>query len=196
MGLLKIIKDLAGGGESAQGQNSRTYIVDIGGIDRGKTRRERMSPGVQVKHLQRLARFTQREEIPVSVLLEGKELRAVEHGGDFQGIKVYFEADGDAFAKTMLSLVRDRLSRHAVTVITDDAALDVAVQGAGGQAMRLSTFAKALDASTGPSDGNGSSRSDSSARRPRSRRRRNDPEPKPAVQGGDETVRDLIDLVD
>ena len=194
MSLLKKIRSLAAGSPPAA-EAARSYIVDIAGAERAKGRRERLSPGAQVKSLQRIARFTKRESLAFSVLLEGKELRAVQHGGEFQGVAVYFEEDADAYHEALLTLVRDRLRRGAVTVITDDAALDQAVLDAGGDPMRFSTFRKALEPATG-SDGDGEPRNPRNDRRGRGRRRRSEPAPKPSVQGGDETVRDLIDLVD
>jgi hypothetical protein len=157
-----------------------------------------MAPGEQVKFLQRLARFTKREALTVSVLLEGKELRAVQHGGDFQGLRVFFEASSGGVENKMVDLVRQYRRDGDVTVITDDTSLEDPVRDAGADAMRLSTFVKAWDAATGSGSGGGSSsKPNRNGRRQRSSRRRQQPQQERAsVQGGGDTVRDMIDLVE
>lgn len=180
---------------AAKSGGPRSYVVDAMGSDRGKERRERMAPGEQVKFLQRLARFTKREALTVSVLLEGKELRAVQQGGDFQGLRVFFEASSGEVETKVVDLVREYRRDGDVTVITDDASLEKSAGGAGAEAMRLSTFVKAWDAATG--GGGSSSKPNRNGRRQRSSRRRQQPQQERAsVQGGGDTVRDMIDLVE
>jgi len=199
MGILDKIFGSGTATPAARTNGPRSYVVDAMGSSRGKQRRDRMAPGEQVKFLQRLARFTKREALTVSVLLEGKELRAVQQGGDFQGLRVFFEANADGVENKMVDLVRQYRRDGDVTVITDDSGLEDSVRGAGADAMRLSTFVKAWDAATGGGGGGGgsSSKPNRNGRRQRSSRRRQQPQQERAsVQGGGDTVRDMIDLVE
>jgi hypothetical protein len=182
----------------------RTYVVDPAGSDGGKGRRERLPPGAQVKLLQRLARFAKRESLPMAAVFVGKELRAVQDGGDFQGLAVYFAPESEAFPARVASVVRERGRGAQVTVITDDPQVEGAATAAGAALMRWSTLAKAVDQGGGAGAGAGGKPTGTggkkpSRNRPRMRRRRDgDDEPRMSRQGGSDTVavRDLIDLVD
>jgi predicted RNA-binding protein with PIN domain len=183
--------------------SKRRYIVDPAPRLPGKEKREKLTPAEQVKFLQRLSRFVRKEGLEVVAVFATKELRAVQHRGDFQGIQVCFEPDLEGFNQMVADLVRDQSQHARVTVITEDEPLERAVVGMGADAMRLGTFAKALEGSgdsRGENGGGGASRSARPHRRPRGRRRgRGDDEsPRISRQGGSDTaaVRDLIDLVD
>lgn len=210
---MSLWKKLFGGASAGMGAGAssapavrRTYVVDPGVLEAGKGRRERLSPGAQVKLLQRLSRFAKRESVPMAAIFVGKDLRAVQDGGDFQGVTVYFEPEGDAFADRVASVARERGRGLRVTVITDDPRVETAAAAAGADSMRWSTLAKALDpgGSGGGGAGGGPKPSGTGGKksprgRPRTRRRREgDDEPRMSRQGGSDTVavRDLIDLVD
>ncbi len=194
MGILDKLKNLGSAPPPNRTSGTRSYVVDAMGSDRGKQRRERLAPGEQVKFLQRLARFTKREALTVSVLLEGKELRAVQHGGEFQGLRVFFEPDSGGVQNKVVDLVRQSGRDGHVTVITDDKALETPVRDAGADAMRMSTFVKAWDASGGGGSSSKSNRN--GGRRQRASRRRQPQQERASVQGGGDTVRDMIDLVE
>jgi hypothetical protein len=198
------------GATPATAGGRRTYVVDPAGSDGGKGRRERLPPGAQVKLLQRLARFAKRESLPMAAVFVGKELRAVQDGGDFQGVTVYFAPETEAFPARVASVVRERGRGAQVTVITDDPQVEGAAAAAGAALMRWSTLAKAVDQGGGGSGGGsgggggggkptGTGGRKPGRNRPRTRRRRDDDdEPRMSRQGGSDTVavRDLIDLVD
>lgn len=180
------------------------YIVDPAPRKPGKEKREKLTPADQVKFLQRISRFARKEMLDVAVVFATKELRAVQHRGDFQGITVYFEPDGNEFYDMVVRVVREQSEDARVTVITDDDELEQEVRGAGAQAMRMTTFAKALDGAgesrNGNGGGGGASRPARPHRRARGRRRGKSDGDTPRIsrQGGSDTaaVRDLIDLVD
>ncbi len=164
-----------------------------------------MAPGAQVKFLQRVSRFAEKESIAFTVVLGGKELRAVKNGDDFQGVRVYFAEQAGAFAGVVTEQVRNKLKSGPVTFITDDPKLEGEAASVGADSMRLTTFLKAFDGG-GSRDGAGgkSSRNRNRSRnrsRDRSggdRNRRNDDQPRMSRQGGSDTVavRDLLDLVE
>lgn len=184
---------------NAPSHSRRVYVVDPAGMSRDRKGRDRLPPGMQVKILQRLSRFAQKESLVLSAVFEGKALRAVEHEGDFQGVKVYFASpQGSAYADLVLSIVKRGLRSAQVTVITDDPKLAAATEVAGGETMRYTTFRKALDAGSGKNGEGGENRAKRSNRRGRSRPPAGEPrEGKPPRPAPDrDPVSDLIDLID
>jgi len=168
-------------------------------MSRDKKGRDRLPPGAQVKILQRLSRFAKKESLDLSAAFEGKALRAVEHEGDFQGITVYFASpQGTAYADMVMSIVKRGLRSAQVTGITDDPKLTASIEAAGGEAMRYSTFRKALDAGGGRNGEGSGNRPNRSNRRSRSRppagESREAKPKKPAPER--DPVSDLIDLID
>lgn len=190
------------GGETAAAK--RRYIIDPAPRMPGKDKREKLTPAEQVKFLQRLSRFARKESLEMAAVFATKELRAVQHRGDFQGIAVYFEPDASGFDHMVANLVREQGQDARVMVITDDDQLEQTVRTGGADAMRLATFVKALDGGGGEgrngNGGGGASRPSRANRRPRGRRRNKPASETPRIsrQGGSDTaaVRDLIDLVD
>jgi hypothetical protein len=176
----------------------RVYVIDPAGWSRDKKGRERLAPGVQVKILQRLSRFAKKEAVDITAVFEGKELRAVKHKGEFQGIRVYFAGSaGASCSDTILSAAKDRRRSARVTVITDDASLTPSIESAGGDAMRLSTFRKALDGPAGKNgDGDRSQRGGRKGRGGRKRPSDSQPAQKEKQPAARDPVSDLIDLVE
>ena len=182
--------------------SKRRYIVDPASRVAGKEKRGKLTPADQVKFLQRLARFAKRESLDMVAVFSTKELRAVQHGGDFQGVRVFFEPDAERFHDMVSSRIQELGEQGThITVITDDNQLESTVQGVGVDAMRMNTFSKALDLNADSRNGSGgNARASRSNRRSRSRKRPKQEEdaPKLSRQGGSDTaaVRELIDLVD
>lgn len=203
---MSIFSKIFGGGESGGSTDAirRTYVVDPVAAGNGKNKRDRLAPGAQVKLLQRLARFAKREELPMAAVLVGKDLRAVQDGGDFQGVTVFFEPESGSYPARVASVVRERGRGAQVTIITDDPKVEESATAAGAVPMRWSTLLKAMDlgggGEGGSGGGSGSGGKKAPRNRPRNRRRRNDGEAEPRMsrQGGSDTVavRDLIDLVE
>ena len=192
--IIENLKSIFSGGPSPEvGTRSerRSYVIDPGAGTKG---REKLPPGAQVKVLQRLARFAEKESIKLSAVFEGKELRAVKHQGDFQGITVYFVSEPSIFGRIFLEIAKDSAKEAVVTAITNDVELEQSVLSAGCNVMRLSTFEKVFEGGL-RRNGTGGSRA---SRGPRPRRKKPDQQPRMSKQGGSDTdpVRDLLDLVD
>jgi hypothetical protein len=178
----------------------RTYILDgagLGGQGRGGAR---LSPPECVQVLERVSRFTQKEQIRMVAVFEGHSLREVSDGGDFKGVTVHFVEKATELTDKVLAVLRDNRRRGAVTVITGDRRMEENVHEAGGQTMRVSTFRKAMEGALGgnggPPDG---PRRDRDRDRDRHRRHRRPPprsaESAPEKPSGDK-VSDLVDLVE
>ena len=187
------------GDDTTPAGSGRMCIVDAAGLARADGKVERLSPGSQIRILQRLSRFAEKESVPISAVFEGKELRAVEHGGDFQGIKVYFAGKSGSREDLLLSLVKGRAN---VTLI-GNTGLESKVLERGGAFMRLATFRKALEGPGEGSGGNGRSQG-----RKKNTRRRGPPKDRERnqnrrKQGGEDKppadadpVHQLIDVVE
>lgn len=185
-----------GGGPSGSG---RMCVVDAAGLARADGKVERLSPGTQIRILQRLSRFAEKESVPISAVFEGKELRAVEHGGDFQGIRVYFAMKQGSREDLLLSFLKGR--GGDVTIVAGNARLESRVLERGGSFMRLGTFRKALE---GPGEGSNGGRSE--GKKKGNRRRgppRGDRGPDRRQRGGEgkptqneDPVHQLIDVVE
>ena len=193
--LVNRVRNLVGGRPgTASAGGARRCVIDPGSGIKG---RDRIPPGVQVKMLQRLGRFAEKEGLKVDVVLEGRDLRAVQHGGEFQGVGVFFAAAGDDIARVALKVFNDAARGTPAVLVTDDDELGRAARDTGGQAMRLTTFEKALDGGLrrGRGDGGGRSGGHGGAR---NRRRRRDDAPQMSKQGGSDRdpVRDMLDLVE
>jgi predicted RNA-binding protein with PIN domain len=163
MSWLDKIKALFSLGGTAR-QGGKLYIVDAG---RGQDRRH---PREQLYSLQRMGRFAQKENIRIQAVFEGRDLREVQNGGEYQGVTVYFTDRADAVPGKILDLVRDGQRRHAVTVITGDNGLEAKVGAAGSACLRPSTFRRVIE--DGRSGGEREDYSQGQNRGGRNRRRR------------------------
>ena len=171
----------------------RTYVLDAAGLFSQRRGGNRPSPSDHVQLLQRLARFAKKEQIGLTVVLEGKELREVRNGKTYQDVLVYFADRSTPAADVVAKVAGDALRRQAVTVITADTALEQRVHDGGAATMRTATFRKALDSVAG-----GSSERSSQEQRRRPRRRRR---PQQRQGGGKKKppetgVQALVDLVE
>lgn len=141
MSLLKAVKSVFGGGSSSSGGGDRLYLVDG---ERMLDSRD-VGPGERAALLQRLARFVEREKIRMSVVFGGRPLREVEHGGEFQGIKVFYIESREAYAEQYVQTVKDALRRDKVCAITNDAETEKKIVDLGGTTIRCSTLRKGLE---------------------------------------------------
>ena len=183
--------------------SGRMCVIDAAGLGRADGKVERLSPGAQIRILQRLSRFAEKESVPISAVFEGKELRAVSHGGDFQGIKVYFASKPGSREDVLLGFLKGRSS--GITIVGGNPRLESRVLESGGQFMRLDTFRKALEG-PGEGSGNGNRRQQGRKKGPRRRggpqkdrdreqgRRRRESQDRPAPNK--DPVHDLIDVVE
>ena len=177
---------------------AHSCIVDVNRIAGTKSGQDRIPPRIQVQTLQRLARFAKKESVTLTAVVEGKELRAASHGGDYQGITVYFSEKSANLSDAMLQAFRNNTK---ALVVTDNKELESKIKTQGGQFMRLSTFKKGLDSGAGTNPGSQPRSSGSGNRRRRSsggtKQRRSEKE-KSETQTNEkkDPVSELIDLVE
>lgn len=198
----KILSIFSGGGSGS------VLVVDG---DRLLDGGDRAGPVERVQLLQKLSRFAEREGLSVRTVLGGRPLREVDHGGEYQGVQVFFADSPKSTEEQLTSLVR-RAGRSAV-LVSASPGLEAQLMAGGASALRISTFKRGLDLAAGDGGGRGGSsqggggpRGGQRNRRRRSRRsggRRNGGEGAPAQDasaapsgGNDSSVKNLIDLVE
>jgi hypothetical protein len=180
--------------------------VDFDAVLQTKGVRGRAAPRQQLQILRSLSRFVQREKIKVIAVMSGQPLDKAPHNKVFEGVRVRYAQSEEGLSKELLKALRQ--AGPAGVLITEDAVLEKKVLLSGGTVLRISTFRKLLDdgneqLSGNNNGGNGGGRSN--GRRPRRR--------KPAAQtqnssvpaekekarnvnGGNDTISQMIDLVD
>jgi len=187
-------------------RGKRLHILDAGSFSGSRRRGGRPAPLENLQLLRSLSQFARKEQIAVSVVLEGRPLREAEHGHSFEGVNVYYAESSDDAGDLVISLMRDGLRRNQVTVITSDPQIEERALVAGGTTMRGSTLRKAMDSVSGPEGGRDRDPSHQQNRR-RQRRRRRGPRPEGGEGGeggggggggggGNDAVRQLVDLVE
>ncbi len=162
----KILAFISGEGARATG----LYIVEGGRLAEGRGG-EKLSPRDQVQLLHQIARFAKQEEVKVQVVFEGRDLREVAHGGDFNGVTVFFTDKTAEVPDLMIKLARS--AGRSCVVITSDRALESRAASMGFKTMRASTLKKAMEgggASNGGGGGEGGGRGDRYGRGQRQRR--------------------------
>ncbi len=164
MSILDKIRGFFGGSR----RSKRLYVVDAARLFGGGGG-DRLSPRDQVQVLHQLARFAQKEEIAIQAVFEGRPLREVADGGEFNGVTVYFADQASGLADVFVDRVRSGLRRGGVVAITANRQLEESATGLGAVTMRPSTLRKAMEGSGGGGDGGGRDRS--GPPRQRSRRR-------------------------
>ena len=201
MSLIQKISGIFGGDSAAGGHGNAVLIVDGTGLFDGK-KGEKLSPRQQIDILQSMSRVNKNEEIEVEVVFEGKPLRKVEHGGNFDDVTVFFSEDGSKVSDFIARQARNHGGSKPVTVVTGDTSLEEAIVKSGQTTLRPQTFRKAFGSGRG--EQRGGSRPPRKRRRPEGkgegksnerRDRKSSPKPQEAKKSGD-SVSDLIDLVD
>jgi predicted RNA-binding protein with PIN domain len=226
MSLLSKISGLFKSGPSAGGSSKdRTYIVDGVALLDPRGNGSRISPRDMIGILHRLSRFALTEKIQVQVLFQGEPLRKAPEGEGFNGLEVFYAESDQTRPDRLMDLLKQGLKKSGgVTVITSGGELERKIMEAGGHVMRSITFRKALDTGDGGGMDRDRDRDRDRMRDRRRRPFRRGPdeggggggggggspeggepaaqgsgqggsEPKPQ-QGGGDSVRNLIDLVE
>ncbi len=105
---------------------------------------DRVGPGERFQALSRLARFSSRESLPVTVVFGGRPLREAADESDYNGVTVrYGETPDDVRAKLASSLAKAGRSRAAL--VTSDAEFEAQMTAKGYGSMRVSTLRKAME---------------------------------------------------
>ncbi|OGV41888.1 MAG: hypothetical protein A2X46_17700 [Lentisphaerae bacterium GWF2_57_35] len=145
----KIQAFFSSGSGSAHQAAKRLYLLDAARISDEKANGSRIGPREQVQVLQQLARFAEQEKVRLIAVFEGRPLREVENGGEYNGITVYFAEQDTSVNDVLLKLLKSESRRMPVVVVTADAQLEAKVLASGGQSLRVSTFRKALSGGNG-----------------------------------------------
>jgi hypothetical protein len=181
---------------------------------------DRQSPREQVMILQSIARFAKQEKIETQVVFEGRPLREVSDDGDFSGIKVFFTEKQGSAGDLVLSRARSAGAR-ALMVFTADPAIEQKAASMGCSVMHISTLRKATEGGgqqfepgsaplmrsgdrgdRGDRGGRGRRPMGAGGRPPQQQRQpQRQPQPPadgsaPAASSANQSVRNLIDLVE
>ena len=106
MSFMNAIKSLFAPASGSARRNTRTYVVDVARLVDEKTGR-RMAPREQVQMLNALSRVAKQEGLTILAVFESdRALREVEHGGEYNGVKVYFAPDNDQLVALALKLCK------------------------------------------------------------------------------------------
>lgn len=177
MKFIETIKSFFAPAGGSPSRNSRTYVVDGARLVDEKTGR-RMAPREQIQMLNALARVAKQENLDIQVVFESdRPLREVENGGEFNGLKVYFEADTEQLVATALKLCR----KNDGMLVSSGVTMESRATEAGISVLCSSTFRKAFlqggmpggerGDRGGDRGGNGGDRGDRNRRGGRDRRR-------------------------
>lgn len=198
------------------GKAKSVLVVDTAAVLRTKGMRGRAAPRQQLQILRSLSRFVQRENLKVTAVLAGEPLDKAPHNKVFEGVRVRYAESEETLNKELAKALRQAGS--AGVLVTEDAALETRVLRTGGSILRVSTFRKLLDDGSEQNEndrGNNSNRPQNN-RRDRGRDRDRGPRPNrggnpqqpqqqqqrpPADEAeeqrrGDDTISQMIDLVE
>ena len=137
MSFIKMIKSCF---SSSGGSSNRTYVVDAARLVDEKTGR-RMAPRDQVQMLNALSRVSKQEGLEIQVVLESdRPLREVEHGAEFNGVKVFYAPDTEQLVALALKLCR----KSGGSLVSSGVTMESRATEAGIPVLCSSTFRKAF----------------------------------------------------
>lgn len=151
MSLIDTIRSMFSSGGGGNRSARRLYLVDGARILDEKAG-GKLGPREQIQVLQQLSRFAAQEKVKITAVFEGRPLREVDNGGEFNGVTVFFVEQAAGVQEQIVKLLRKQ-GASAVVVVTANAALEKSVASQGGITLRASTFRKAF----GSNGGGGSS---------------------------------------
>ncbi len=156
MKFIEKIKSLFAPASGTPRRNSRTYVVDGARLVDEKTGR-RMAPREQIQMLNSLARVAKQENLDIQVVFESERpLREVEHGGEFNGVKVFFAPDNEQLVAMALKMCRS----GNCTLVSSGVTMESRATEAGIQVLCSSTFRKAFLQGGMPGNGDRGDRGD------------------------------------
>ena len=173
MGFMDTIKSLFAPAGGPDRKGSRTYVVDGARLVDEKTGR-RLSPRDQVQMLNALARVAKQEGFEIQAVFESdRPLREVDHGGDFNGVKVFYAPDNEQLVAQALKLCRSA----GGSLVSSGVTMESRAREAGIPVLCSGTFRKAFlqgglpGGDRGDRGDRGGDRGDRDRRRGRDRRR-------------------------
>ncbi len=148
-------------------RNTRAYVVDGARLVDEKTGR-RMAPRDQVQMLNALSRVAKQEGLEIQAVFESdRPLREVEHGGEFNGVKVFFAPDNEQLVAMALKLCKSSGS----ALVSSGVTMESRATEAGIPVLCSSTFRKAFLQGGLPGGDRGGDRGDRGGDRDRRRGR-------------------------
>lgn len=140
MSFMKTIKSFFAPASGSARRNTRTYVVDGARLVDEKTGR-RMAPRDQVQMLNALSRVAKQEGLEIQAVFESdRPLREVEHGGEFNGVKVFFSPDNEQLVAMALKLCKSSDG----TLVSSGVTMESRATEAGIPVLCSSTFRKAF----------------------------------------------------
>jgi hypothetical protein len=137
MSFIKMIKSCF---SSTGGSSNRAYVVDAARLVDEKTGR-RMAPRDQVQMLNALARVSKQEGLVIQAVIESdRPLREVEHGAEFNGVKVFYAPDTEQLVALALKLCR----KSGGALVSSGVTMESRATEAGIPVLCSSTFRKAF----------------------------------------------------
>lgn len=202
------------------GTAKSVLVVDTSAVLKTKGVRGRAAPRQQIQLLRALSRIVQREQLKVTAVLVGAPLDKAPHNKVFDHVRVRYTNSEETLNKELTKALKQ--AGCAGVLVTEDVALENRVIRSGGATLRVSTFRKLLDdgneqnenSSGGNYNNNRPQRNDrrdrDRNRGPRPQNRGGNPQqaqqqqqPRPADEeveersnGGDDTISQMIDLVE
>ena len=140
MSFMNAIKSLFAPASSSARRNTRTYVVDVARLMDEKTGR-RMAPREQVQMLNALSRVAKQEGLTILAVFESdRALREVEHGGEFNGVKVFFAPDNEQLVAMALKLCKS----EGCAMVSSGVTMESRATEEGISVLCSSTFRKAF----------------------------------------------------
>ena len=140
MSFMDAIKSLFAPAGGPARRNTRTYLVDVARLMDEKTGR-RMAPREQVQMLNALSRVAKQEGLAIQAVFESdRALREVEHGGEFNGVKVYFAPDNEQLVALALKICKSA----GCALVSSGVTMESRATEAGIAVLCSSTFRKAF----------------------------------------------------
>jgi hypothetical protein len=197
------------------GTAKSVLVVDTAAVLKTKGVRGRAAPRQQLQLLRSLSRIVQREKLKVTAVLVGSPLDKAPHNKVFDGVRVRYAKTEDVLSKELNKALKQ--AGTTGVLVTEDIALETRVIKSGGTTLRVSTFRKLLDDGNEQSENRGNNnnnrpqRNNRRDRGPRPNRSGNHPQqqqsPRPRPEdndteergnnnSSDDTISQMIDLVD
>lgn len=200
------------------GTAKSVLVVDTAAVLKTKGVRGRAAPRQQLQLLRALSRIVQREKLKVTAVLVGAPLDKAPHNKVFDHVRVRYTQSEETLTKELIKALKQAGSSGVL--VTEDVALEARIIKSGGTTLRVSTFRKLLDEG-GEQSENSSGNGKAGGRPPRNDRRdrnrdrgprqnrggnqqQQPPRQRPADDevveernsGGDDTISQMIDLVE
>ena len=140
MSFMDTIKSFFAPASGSARRNTRTYVVDGARLVDEKTGR-RMAPRDQVQMLNALSRVAKQEGLEIQAVFESdRPLREVEHGGEFNGVKVFYAPDNEQLVAMALKMCKN----SGGALVSSGVTMESRATEAGIPVLCSSTFRKAF----------------------------------------------------